>query len=103
MYINEPLNDDDIIQLLEYDKHEHMNVQDTLKYLTDKDVLDVVHVEYNERTGCILCKYTDKLGMSRRGEHINHDVRKTTEIVARYYYIKGNELARDVAMSIIDS
>jgi len=90
----EEVDIDDILKSLEYKECEYIQIEDSIKHLTECKILEKVYNKLEGWTGCRTCLYTDKFKLPRIGEHKKHQPFKKTEDEFPYYRIACNSITK---------
>ncbi len=83
---------DEIMDMLEYNEYKRVEVEDSVEHLLRNDILGIFKVETEGKTGCKICKWADKLGLPRTGEHIKHIPERVDKGEINNYYMKNNHV-----------
>lgn len=83
---------DEIMDLLEYSEYKRVEVEDSVEHLLRNDILGIKKIEIEGRTGCKICRWTDKLGMPRMGEHVAHKPEQVNLGEINNYYMRNSQV-----------
>ena len=83
---------DEIMDILEYSYYKRLEVEDSVDHLVRQKILGVRKIKMEGKTGCKICKYSDKLRIPRVGEHKTHIAEEISIGYMDNYYMKVNEI-----------
>lgn len=83
---------DEIMDMLEYNEYKRVEVEDSVDHLVRNEILGIKKVKVESKSGCKICKWTDKLKLPRMGEHITHKSEDVQIGDIHNYYMKNNQL-----------
>ena len=86
------IDTDGIMDMLDYREYQRIEVEDSLDHLVRQKILGIKKVKVEGKTGCKICKYSDKLKIPRVGEHKTHVAEETTIGYMDNYYMKTNDI-----------
>lgn len=83
---------DEIMDMLEYNEYKRAEVEDSVDHLVRNEILGIKKVEVEGKSGCKICKWADKLGLPRMGEHVTHRPEEVNVGELHNYYMRNNQL-----------
>ena len=83
-----------ILELLEYNESDRIQIEDSIEHLIKEQVLNVKQIKEETKTGCKICKITDRLGLPRFGSHTSHVAEKKGLGNVNTYYMQDNGITR---------
>lgn len=83
---------DEIMDILEYGEYKRIEIEDSLDHLVRQKILGIKKIKVEGKTGCKMCKHTDKLKLPRIGDHKSHVPEETSMGYVNNYYMKINDI-----------
>lgn len=83
---------DEIMDILDYGYYKRAEVEDSVDHLVRQKILGIRKIKMEGKTGCKICKYTDKFHVPRIGEHKSHIAEEVSIGYIHNYYMKMNEI-----------
>lgn len=84
----------EIMDILEYNEYKRIEVEDSIEHLVKNEILGIKKTKMEGRTGCKICKWTDKFKIPRIGEHKSHKPEKVDVGEIDSYYMRENDLTQ---------
>lgn len=63
---------DDIMGMLDYGEYKRIEIEDSIDHLVRSQILGIKKIKVEGKSGCKVCKWTDKLKIPRIGDHKSH-------------------------------
>lgn len=99
----EPVDIDDIMEVLEYPQVMYIQVEDSIKHLVEEKILEQIYIKVEGWCGCRTCSYTDKLHFPRVGNHKTHRPFKITHDDFPQYRLLDNEITKNLFLAAFNS
>lgn len=84
----------DIIDMLDYGEYKRIEVEDSIDHLVRSQILCIKKIRIEGKTGCRICKWTDKLKLPRIGDHKSHKPEEISVGEVNNFCMKDNELTQ---------
>lgn len=88
------LDIDDIMDMLEYNEYKRIEIEDSIEHLVRSQILGIKKIKIEGKSGCRICKWTDKLKIPRIGEHKSHKPEEISIGEIDNYFMKDNDLSQ---------
>lgn len=85
---------DDMMNILDYPEYKRIEVEDSVEHLVKNEILGIKKIKIEGKTGCKVCKWTDKFKIPRIGEHKSHKPEQIDIGDIDNYFMKDNNLTR---------
>lgn len=85
---------DEIMNMLDYTEYKKIEVEDSVEHLVKNEILGITKIKIEGKTGCKVCKWTDKLKIPRIGEHKSHKPEEVSIGEIDNYFVKDNGLTQ---------
>jgi len=85
---------DDMMNMLDYPEYKRIEVEDSVEHLVKNEILGIKKVKIEGKTGCKICKWTDKFSIPRIGEHKSHKPEQIDIGDIDKYFMKDNNLTQ---------
>lgn len=84
----------DIMNMLDYPEYKRIEVIDSINHLVREEILGVKQIKIEGKTGCEVCKWTDKFKIPRVGGHKSHKPEEVNIGDIDNYFMKYNDITR---------
>lgn len=84
----------DIMNMLDYSEYKRIEVEDSVDHLVRKEILGIKKIKIEGKTGCKVCKWTDKFKIPRVGDHKSHKPEDIDVGDIDNYFMKYNDITR---------
>lgn len=84
----------EIMSLLDYPEYKRIEVEDSIDHLVREEILGIKKIRIEGKTGCKVCKWTDKFKIPRIGEHKSHKPEYVDVGEIDNYFMKDNDITQ---------
>ena len=84
----------DIMNMMDYPEYKRIQVIDSVDHLVREEILGIKTFKIEGKTGCEVCKWTDKFKIPRVGDHKSHKPEEINMGDIDNYFMKDNDITR---------
>lgn len=88
------IDTNDIMSMLDYNEYKRIEIEDSIEHLVRSQILGIKKIKVEGKSGCKICKWTDKLKMPRIGEHKYHKPEEISIGEIDNYFMKDNDVTQ---------
>jgi len=94
---------DEIIDLMDYNRCEQIQVQDSIDHLVKKKIIKIIKIPVKASTGCERCKESDEAGLPRDITHETHASYREFTVTEYRYCFEINKLTFLLTGAVLES
>lgn len=94
------IDTDEMMDMLEYPEYKRIELEDSVEHLVREEILGIKKIKEEGRTGCKVCKWTDRLKMPRIGDHKSHKPEEICVGDIDNYFMKDNNMTRALRSAV---
>lgn len=85
---------DDIMEMLDYGEYKRIEIEDSIDHLVRSQILGIKKIKVEGKSGCKVCKWTDKLKIPRIGDHKSHKPEEISIGEINNFYMKDSNITQ---------